>query len=132
MEIIYKAVDGKTFMDQRDCENYEVENCLPSGALYYYEEKVHKPATFMEEKEMVEKSEYVYISDSVFPRFSKMMYENGFEHPSTPGLWRWNNDYNEWVDIEDDLSDQIKVIACASARLNEIGAVKKVFFLEKG
>lgn len=132
MEIIYRAIDGKTFMDQRDCENYEAENCLPSGALYYYEEKVHKPTTFMEEKEMIEKSEYVYINDSVFPRFSKLMYDNGYDFPSAPGLWSWDSDYSEWVDIEDDLSDQIKVIACASARLNEIGAVKKVFSLEKG
>lgn len=132
MEIIYRAVDGKTFMDRRDCENHEVENCLPSGALYYYEEKVHKPTTFMEEKEMVEKSKYVYINDSDFPRFSKMMYENGFEHPSTPGLWRWDSDYSEWVDIEDDLSNQIAAIARASAQLNEISTIKKVFSLEKG
>ena len=132
MEIIYKAVDGKTFMNQQDCENYEAENCLPSGALYYYEEKVHKPATFMEEKEMVEKSEYVYINDSDFSRFSKMMYENGFEHPSTPGLWRWDDYCSEWVDIEDDLSGQIAAIARASAQLNEISAIKRTFSLQKG
>ena len=132
MEIIYKAVDGKTFVNQQDCENHEAENCLPSGALYYYEEKVHKPTTFMEEKEMVEKSEYVYISDSDFPRFSKLMYDNGYDFPSTSGLWRWDSDYSEWVDIEDVLSDQIAAIARASVQLSEISAIKKVFSLEKG
>lgn len=132
METIYRAVDGKTFMNQRDCENYEAENCLPSGALYYYEEKVHKPTTFMEEKEMIEKTKYVYIDDSVFPRFSKLMYDNGYGFPSTSGLWYWDSDYSEWVDIEDYLSDQIAAIARASAQLNEIGAIKKAFSLEKG
>lgn len=132
MEIIYKAVDGKTFMNQQDCENYEAENCLPSGALYYYEEKVHKPTTFMEEKEMVEKSKYVYINDSDFPRFSKLMYDNGYDFPSTPGLWCWDDYCSEWVDVEDDFSDQITAIARASARLNEISTIKKAFSLEKG
>ena len=130
MEIIYKAVDGKTFANQQDCENHEAENCLPSGALYYYEKEVHKPTTFMEEKEMFRKSEYVYIDDSDFPRFSKLMYDNGHIFPVTSGLWRW--DWSEWVDIEDDLSDQIVAIARASAQLNEIGAIKKAFSLEKG
>ena len=54
MEIIYKAVDGKTFANQQDCENHEAENCLPSGALYYYEKEVHKPTTFMEEEKMMQ------------------------------------------------------------------------------
>ena len=131
MEIIYKAVDGKTFANQQDCENHEAENCLPSGALYYYEKEVHKPTTFMEEEKMIEKSKYVYIDDSVFPRFSKLMYDNGHIFPVTSGLWRWNDDYSEWVDIEDDLSDQIAAIARASAQLNEIDAIKKAFSLEK-
>ena len=131
MEIIYKAVDGKTFANQQDCENHEAENCLPSGALYYYEKEVHKPTTFMEEKEMFRKSEYVYIDDSDFPRFSKLMYDNNCDFPVTSGLWRWNDDYSEWVDIEDDLSDQIAAIARASAQLNEIDAIKKAFSLEK-
>lgn len=132
MEIIYKAVDGKTFMNQQDCENHEVENCLPSGALYYYEEKVHKPTTFMEEEKMIEKSKYVYIDNSDFPRFSKLMYDNGHTFPVTSGLWRWDDDYSEWVDIEDDLFDQIMAITRASAQLNEISAIKRVFSLEKG
>lgn len=132
MEIIYKAVDGKTFMNQQACEKHEAENCLPSGALYYYEEKVHKPTTFMEEKEMVEKSKYVYINDSAFPCFSKLMYFNGYNFPPTPGLWRWDNDDYDWVDIEDDFSDQITAIARASAQLNEISTIKRAFSLEKG
>ena len=132
MEIIYKAVDGKTFMNQQDCENHEAENCLPSGALYYYEEEVHKPTTFMEEEEMIEKSKYVYIGDSDFSRFSKLMYDNGYTFPVTSGLWRWNDEYSEWVDIEDDLSDQITAIARASTQLNEICAIKRVFSLKKG
>lgn len=132
MEIIYKAVDGKTFMNQQDCENHEAENCLPSGALYYYEEKVYKPTTFMEEEKMIEKSKYVYIDDSDFPRFSKLMYDNGHIFPVTSGLWRWDDDYSEWVDIEDDLFNQIMAITRASAQLNEISAIKRVFSLEKG
>ena len=132
MEIIYKAVDGKTFMNQQDCENHEAENCLPSGALYYYEEKVHKPTTFMEEEKMIEKSKYVYIDDSDFPRFSKLMYDNGHIFPVTSGLWRWDDDCSEWVDIEDDLFEQVMTITRASAQLNEISAIKKVFSLEKG
>ena len=132
MEIIYKAVDGKTFMNQQDCENHEAENCLPSGALYYYDGIVHKPESFTEEKKMIGQSEYVYITKIDFPRFSKMMYENGFEHPSTPGLWRWDDDYSEWVDIEDDLFGQIMAITRASAQLNEISAIKRIFSLEKG
>lgn len=132
MKIIYKAIDGKTFTNQRDCENHEVENCLPSGALYYYEEEVHKPTTFMEEEEMIEKAEYVYIDDSDFPRFSKLMYDNSHPFPVTSGLWRWDDDYSEWTDIEDVLSAQIAAITRASTRLNEIDAIKRAFSLERG
>lgn len=100
MKQVWQAFDGKIFESEKECFDYEVTKVIPA-VKYYFGNNFHIPSNQQEERDFMERAEYIFIPASELKNFKLHMKNLGLLYPETEGLWFWKGEEGDWERVED-------------------------------
>lgn len=120
MEIIYKTFDGKEFNNEEQCLDYEedcadyelkvkTENFIKNNHLAFFDEKGnHLNISIFE---ALNKAAFISIStEDSFEIVEKVSENYGLTSPLEQGLWEWDEDSDDWVNVDDKMEELAKTL----------------------